>query len=163
LHHKFNLLWPRPKVVIELDGTEVNLGRHFYLRVGQEGGRLSPHGILDVWEVYREELEDLGYTASIQVFSMLGHSSCKGSSLIGLNSNTPSIGQNSSLGFNLTNDRAGLTTNESSSIGSSHLQISINESLASEAYSLVITSGCLKLVAGDTKGLHLALRLCFRY
>ena len=30
---------------------------------------MSPHSILDVWEVYREEMELLGHTASVNSFN----------------------------------------------------------------------------------------------
>ena len=30
---------------------------------------MSPHSILDVWEVYREEMELLGHTASVSSFN----------------------------------------------------------------------------------------------
>jgi len=61
---KLSLLWPPPLVLQQLDGPTVTIPPHLHLLVSPSKDH-SIHNILDVWEVHRDELHQLGHTASI--------------------------------------------------------------------------------------------------
>ncbi|XP_023335018.1 uncharacterized protein LOC111706387 isoform X2 [Eurytemora carolleeae] len=76
LDRRFGLLWPTPQVVEQLAGADVEIPKHLYLVVeSQSNNRISAHQLLDVWDLFREDLEGLGYSASVKRFDLSGQSS----------------------------------------------------------------------------------------
>ena len=72
---KLNLLWPRPKHVHELPGEGVTLPPHLQLVVAHPVGGVSVHSLLDVWQVYRQDINNVGYSLSIKTVGTPGQCS----------------------------------------------------------------------------------------
>jgi len=68
-NEKMNMLWPRPKHLHEIDGDGVSLPPHLQLVVCHPGpGETvnNVHSLLDVWQVYRQDINNVGYSISIK-------------------------------------------------------------------------------------------------
>jgi hypothetical protein len=60
------LLWPRPQFLQPLGGADVALPAHLLLVVGAAAAGMA-HRILDLFQLYREELATCGYSATVKV------------------------------------------------------------------------------------------------
>jgi len=68
-NEKMNMLWPRPKHLHEFEGEGVTLPPHLQLVVCHPGpgeSRNNVHSLLDVWQVYRPDINNVGYSISIK-------------------------------------------------------------------------------------------------
>ena len=69
VNEKLNHLWPRPKHIHELGGEGVTLPPHLQLVVSQSGAGVNVHSLLDVWQVYRQDINDVGHSISVKSIS----------------------------------------------------------------------------------------------
>eukprot|EP00092_Neocalanus_flemingeri_P008333 GFUD01008985.1.p1 GENE.GFUD01008985.1~~GFUD01008985.1.p1 ORF type:complete len:881 (-),score=182.76 GFUD01008985.1:190-2832(-) len=63
---KLNLLWPQPQHLHQLEGEPVTIPPHLHLVISSLSHGHTLHSVLDVWQVHREELNEIGHTASIK-------------------------------------------------------------------------------------------------
>ena len=66
------LLWPRPQFLQQLGGEGVSVPAHLLLVVSSAPPGISAHQVLDLWQLYREELAACGHTATVKVSRYLG-------------------------------------------------------------------------------------------
>ena len=60
------LLWPRPQFLRQLGGEGVVVPPHLLLMVGGAAGGAA-HRVLELFQLYREELAACGHTATVKV------------------------------------------------------------------------------------------------
>jgi len=69
---KLNLLWPQPQHLQQLPGSPVTIPPHLHLVISSLSPGHTLHSVLDVWQTHREELNEIGHTASIKAVDQPG-------------------------------------------------------------------------------------------